>query len=122
MPETERSTSSIGRAMGEPAPSAVLDALGDATRRAIVEMLAIGPASVQSIADRLPISRPAVSRHLRLLKEAELVADDADGARRIYRIRPDGVDAVRSYFEQLWGDAATRFRLVAENLDDADTP
>ena len=122
MPATARSASPIGRAVGEPAPAAALDALGDSTRRAIVEMLAIGPASVQSIADRLPISRPAVSRHLRLLKEAELVAHDAVGARRIYRIRPDGVDAVRSYFEQLWGDAAARFRLVAENLDDAETP
>jgi DNA-binding transcriptional ArsR family regulator len=102
----------------EGAASAALDVLGDPTRRAIVEMLAAGPASVQSIADRLPISRPAVSRHLRLLKGAALVDDDADGTRHIYRLRPDGVDALRDYFERLWTDAANRFRLTVENLDE----
>ena len=104
--------------MGHDSISAALDALGDPTRRAIVGMLAEAPASVQSMADRLPISRPAVSRHLRLLKEADLVADDAAGTRRIYRLRPEGVEALRSYFEELWGDAAARYRIAAENIDD----
>jgi DNA-binding transcriptional ArsR family regulator len=104
--------------VAEAVSSAALDALGDSMRRSIVELLAAGPASVQSIADQLPISRPAVSRHLRLLKEAELVIDDPVGTLRVYRLRPDGVEAVRAYFAQLWGDAAARYRLAAENIDD----
>jgi DNA-binding transcriptional ArsR family regulator len=101
--------------------SSALDALGDANRRAIVEVLSAGPASVQSIADRLPISRPAVSRHLRLLKDAGLVDDEAVGTRRLYALRSEGVDAVRDYFEAMWNDAATRFRITAENLDSGPT-
>lgn len=101
--------------MAEPAHQA-LEALGDPNRRAILEILAVGPASVQSIADQLPISRPAVSRHLRLLKDAHLVADRPDGARRQYQLRAEGIDAVRAYFEQVWGEAAVRFTLTAENL------
>jgi len=97
--------------------SAALDALGDSTRRTIVEMLAVGPASVQSIADRLPISRPAVSRHLRLLKQAELVVDEPVGAQRVYRLRPEGIHAVRAYFEQLWGESTMRYRLAVENTE-----
>jgi DNA-binding transcriptional ArsR family regulator len=92
-----------------------LDALGDPMRRAIVEILREGSHSVQQIADRLPVSRPAVSRHLRLLKQAELVTDRPDGTRRVYELRPEGIDAVRAYLGQVWSDAATRFRLVAEN-------
>lgn len=99
--------------------AAAFEALGDPTRRAILEVLAAGPASVQSIADRLPVSRPAVSRHLRLLKDAELVQDEAVGTRRLYRLRGEGVEAMASYFEQLWGDAARRFRLVVENTAEA---
>ena len=94
-----------------------LDALGDPTRRAIVEILRDGSHSVQQIADRLPVSRPAVSRHLRLLKQAELVTDRPDGTRRVYELRPEGIEAVRAYLEQVWSDAATRFRLVAENTE-----
>ncbi|MCU1430506.1 MAG: transcriptional regulator, ArsR family [Actinomycetia bacterium] len=105
--------------MAEALSSAALDALGDSTRRAIVELLAVGPASVQSIADRLPISRPAVSRHLRLLKQAALVIDEPVGAQRVYRLRADGMNAIRAYFEGLWGEAATRFRLAVENLDES---
>lgn len=93
-----------------------LEALGDPSRRAILEILAAGPSSVQSIADQLPISRPAVSRHLRLLKEAHLVADQPHGTQRRYELRAEGVDAIRAYFEQVWGEAATRFTLTAENL------
>jgi DNA-binding transcriptional ArsR family regulator len=90
-------------------------ALGDPNRRAIVELLGGGERSVQEIADALPISRPAVSRHLRLLKHAGLVLEERRGTRRIYRLHDEGVDAVRAYVEQVWGEAAARFRLVAAN-------
>ena len=90
-------------------------ALGDGNRRAILEELSGGDRSVRELADALPISRPAVSRHLRLLKEAGLVTDRAEGTRRLYRLHDDGIVAVRDYLEQLWGDAAARFRVAAEN-------
>lgn len=91
------------------------EALGDPNRRAIVELLGAGERSVQELADALPISRPAVSRHLRLLKEAGLVTEEPRGTRRIYRLHDQGVAAVRTYLERVWGAAATRFRLTAEN-------
>ena len=94
-----------------------LDALGDANRRAIVEILSAGGCSVQEIADRLPISRPAVSRHLRLLKQAGLVIDESHGTRRIYQLREEGVEAIRQYFAETWDNAIARFRIVAENTD-----
>ena len=94
------------------------DALGDRNRRAIVEQLRAGDRSVQQLADALPISRPAVSRHLRLLKQAGLVTDRADGTRRLYRLHDDGIAAVREYLEDVWGDAAARFRLAAENTSE----
>lgn len=70
---------------------------------------------MQELADALPISRPAVSRHLRLLKQSGLVADRREGTRRLYGLRDEGVEAVRAYLEEVWGDAASRFRLAAEN-------
>ena len=91
------------------------DALGDPHRRAIVELLGAHERSVQEIAELLPISRPAVSRHLRLLKNARLVEENAEGTRRIYRLQAAGVEAVQAYLLQVWGDVATRFRIVAEN-------
>jgi DNA-binding transcriptional ArsR family regulator len=91
------------------------DALGDPNRRAIVELLGGDQRSVQQLADALPISRPAVSRHLRVLRTAGLVVEEARGTRRIYRLHDDGVEAVRGYLDRVWGDAATRFALVAEN-------
>jgi DNA-binding transcriptional ArsR family regulator len=94
------------------------DALGDPNRRAIVEQLRAGDRSVKQLADALPISRPAVSRHLRLLKQAGLVTDRAEGTRRLYRLHDAGIEAVRAYLEEVWGDAATRFRLAAENTRD----
>jgi DNA-binding transcriptional ArsR family regulator len=100
----------LDRLVGDP-----FDALGDANRRAIVEELRAGDRSVGQLAEALPISRPAVSRHLRLLKDAGLVTDRADGTRRLYRLHDDGIAAVRDYLEQVWGDAAARFRLAAEN-------
>jgi DNA-binding transcriptional ArsR family regulator len=92
------------------------EALGDANRRAIVELLGAGERSVQELADALPISRPAVSRHLRLLKRAGLVVEEPRGTRRIYRLHDQGIAAVRAYLERVWGEGAARFRLVAENL------
>lgn len=91
------------------------DALGDPNRRAIVELLRERERSVRELADELPISRPAVSRHLRLLKDAGLVSEEPQGTRRIYHLQERGVEAVRTYLEHVWGEAATRFRLLAEN-------
>ena len=91
------------------------DALGDSNRRAIVELLGSGGHTVREIADSLPISRPAVSRHLRLLKNAGLVIDEPRGTRRVYTLHGEGVDAVQAYLAGVWGDAAARFRLLAEN-------
>ena len=102
--------------MAQAAPAGnPFEALGNSQRRAIVQLLAGGSRSVRDIADALPISRPAVSRHLRVLTDAGLVADEARGTRRLYRLSEEGVDAVRRYLEEVWGDAATRFRLFAEN-------
>jgi DNA-binding transcriptional ArsR family regulator len=93
------------------------EALGDPNRRAIVELLGSGGRSVRELADALPISRPAVSRHLRLLKEAGLVIEEAQGTRRIYSLHAQGVDAVAEYLTEVWGDVVSRFRLVAENTE-----
>ena len=94
---------------------AAFQALGDANRRAIVEELRDGERSVVELTRRLQISQPAVSRHLRLLKQAGLVEDEAAGARRMYRLRAEGAHAVRAYIEGVWGEAAARFRLAAAN-------
>ena len=91
------------------------EALGDPNRRHILRLLSEGDKPVGQIAAALPISRPAVSRHLRLLKEAGLVAEEARGTSRIYHLREEGLLAVQEYLERVWGDAARRFRLMAEN-------
>jgi DNA-binding transcriptional ArsR family regulator len=101
--------------MGKSLHPDALDAVGDPRRREIVEILSHGSRSVQQIADQLPISRPAVSRHLRVLKGADLVSDQPDGTRRIYQLRDDGVDAVRRTFTEVWDEATARFRILAEN-------
>lgn len=93
------------------------EALGDPHRREILELLHGGERSVREIADEMPITRPAVSRHLRLLKEAGLVTSSAEGTRRLYRLHDKGLDAVRAYLQDVWGDAAARFRLVADNTE-----
>ena len=72
---------------------------------------------MRELADQLPISRPAVSRHLRLLKQAGLVSDRPEGTRRLYRLHNEGIEAVRAYLEQVWGEAAARFRIAAENTE-----
>lgn len=100
-----------------PPPGDPFDALGDPHRREILRLLTGAGRSVAEIADRLPISRPAVSRHLRVLKNAGLVAEEPRGTRRIYRLQDEGVEAVRRYLEQVWGEAGARFRLLAENTE-----
>src|ERR1022692_4279157 len=93
------------------------EALGDPNRLDIVRWLGGGDKPVREIAAALPISRPAVSRHLRLLKEAGLVAEQAQGTRRIYHLQDQGMHAVQAYLERVWGDAARRFQLLAENIE-----
>ena len=97
------------------------EALGDANRRQILRILSGGGKPVQEIADAMTISRPAVSRHLRLLKDAGLVTERAQGTRRVYCLQERGISAVREYLEQVWGEAATRFRLMAENTEEPGT-
>ena len=91
-----------------------MDALGDPTRRAIFEQLSEGPRAVGEIAGELPVSRPAVSQHLRVLKEAGLVAERREGTKRIYRLDPDGLAAVRDYFDRFWDAALAEFKAAAE--------
>ena len=93
------------------------EALGDPNRREILRQLSAGDKPVQEIAAAMTISRPAVSRHLRLLKEAGMVTERAQGTRRIYHLRDEGVRAVQAYLEGIWGETAARFRLLAENTD-----
>jgi DNA-binding transcriptional ArsR family regulator len=90
-------------------------ALGDENRRSILRALADGERSVGHLASSMPISRPAVSRHLRVLREAGLVKERAVGTRRLYALDDLGAEAVRAYLESVWGEAMTRYRLVAEN-------
>lgn len=94
-----------------------MDALGDPTRREIVERLARGPMAVGELADKLPVSRPAVSQHLRVLSEAGLVRGRAEGTRRIYRLDVDGLDALRSYFDAFWNQALAEFKDEAESKE-----
>jgi DNA-binding transcriptional ArsR family regulator len=91
-----------------------MDALGDPTRRAIVERLLQGPLPVGALAQEFPISRPAISQHLRILKRAHLVVDRPIGTRRVYELDPDGVDALRAYFERFWTHALAAFKRAAE--------
>jgi DNA-binding transcriptional ArsR family regulator len=91
----------------------VFDALGDWTRRQILEALRGGPRSVGELASRLPVSRPAVSQHLRVLKDAGLVFDRKEGTRRVYRVDPDGLAGIRAYFDSFWGEALDRFAAEA---------
>ena len=91
-----------------------LTALGDPTRRAIFERLLESPSAVGDLAKEFPVSRPAVSQHLKVLKGAGLVIDRQDGNRRIYQLNPDGVGAVRAYFDELWDHALAAFKRAAE--------
>jgi DNA-binding transcriptional ArsR family regulator len=91
----------------------VLDALGDWTRRQIFEALRRGPRSVGELAGNLPVSRPAVSQHLRVLKDAGLVRDRKEGTRRIYSVDPQGLTDIRAYFDSFWDEALERFAAEA---------
>jgi DNA-binding transcriptional ArsR family regulator len=101
---------------------AALDALGNPVRRAMLQRLAAGRLSVGEIAAELPISRPAVSRHLSVLKNAELVTDSASGTSRHYSLNEAGFAALRLWLDEFWTDAEARFRLVAENTGDEVRP
>lgn len=94
---------------------AAFDALGNAVRRDLLRRLATAPASVQDLAADLPISRPAVSKHLRILEEARLVAFERQGTSHVFSLRREGFDAVRDWLGSFWDDALTRFALLAEN-------
>jgi DNA-binding transcriptional ArsR family regulator len=91
-----------------------MSALGDATRRAIFELLAEGPRPVGEIANELPVTRPAVSQHLKVLKEAGLVIDRQNGTRRLYQLNPDGVGALRAYFDRFWNRSLAAFKDALE--------
>lgn len=94
------------------------NALGDRTRRAIVECLAERPQAVSELADALPISRPAVSQHLKVLKDAGLVTERAAGTRRIYRLNPTGVVALRDQLDMFWNRALTNYKDLVEQQND----
>lgn len=91
-----------------------LVALSDPTRRAVFERLRMGPSSVQQIADTLPVSRPAVSQHLKVLREAGLVQDEARGTARIYRLHTPGLRALRDWLDGFWDEALDNFKTYAE--------
>jgi DNA-binding transcriptional ArsR family regulator len=92
---------------------AVLDALGDRTRRAILERLRAGPQPVVEIARGLPVGRPAVSQHLKVLKDAGLVIDHAARTRRVYEINPEGLEGLQDYARSFWSTALTRYQQAA---------
>jgi DNA-binding transcriptional ArsR family regulator len=101
-----------------PTPSAALEALADPMRRQIFERLAAEPRPVGELARELPVTRPAVSQHLRVLKDAGLVVDRAEGTRRIYHVEPAAVEALRGYFDSFWSQALDTFRTTAEEVHD----
>jgi len=91
-----------------------LGLLGDPTRRAIFELLARRPSTVGELAQQLPVTRSAVSQHLRVLKDGGLVVSKAEGTRRIYRLNPDGVTALRAYLDRVWKEALSAFGKAAQ--------
>lgn len=93
-----------------------LDALGDATRMAIFQKLAAGPVAVNELARTMPVSRPAVSQHLRVLKGAGLVTDSKAGTRRLYQLNPEGVARLRAHFDQMWTKAMSAFQTTVEKI------
>lgn len=98
-------------------PDAALDAVGDRTRRLILDVLRDGPLPVARLAEALPVSRPAVSQHLKVLKEAGLVVDRADGTRRLYELDPAGLEALQRYTSELWTSALDRFAASARERE-----
>jgi DNA-binding transcriptional ArsR family regulator len=100
---------------------ALMEALADPSRRAIVDILCERPTSVTDLADALPVSRPAVSQHLKVLKDVGLVNDRAVGTRRIYSVEPEALAVVRAYFDHFWQRSLMAFRLAAESSTDHDS-
>jgi DNA-binding transcriptional ArsR family regulator len=100
-------------------PGACFAALADPTRRSIFERIARRPVSVGAIAEELPVSRPAVSQHLRVLQQAGLVEHEREGTRRLYRLNPRGIEAVRTYLDRFWDRALAAFKAAAEKEFDA---
>jgi DNA-binding transcriptional ArsR family regulator len=96
----------------------VLEALGDPTRRAVFELLASGEKAVGELAAELPVSRPAVSQHLRVLKEAGLVTAEARGTRRLYAVDPNGLDAVRAWIDRFWDQTLANLKQLAEQPEE----
>jgi DNA-binding transcriptional ArsR family regulator len=94
-----------------------LSALADPTRRAVFESLRAGPAPVGALAARLPVSRPAVSQHLKALKQAGLVVDRPEGTRRVYYIDPEGLGPLRRWLDEFWSDALLAFKREAERAE-----
>src|ERR1043165_1381450 len=100
----------------------VLDALGDATRRKILEKLRSGPRAVGEIAADMPVSRPAVSQHLKVLKDAGLVNDRPEGARRVYQIDPKGLGSLRAWLDQFWALALDAYAQEVERQSQGKEP
>jgi DNA-binding transcriptional ArsR family regulator len=100
-------------------PSAAFAALADPTRREIFERVARAPIAVGELADQLPVSRPAVSQHLKVLKDAGLVLDQARGTRRVYEIDPNGLGALRAWLDRFWGEALQAFKAEVERDEPA---
>jgi DNA-binding transcriptional ArsR family regulator len=98
----------------DPEMEAIFDALGDRTRRRIIKKLELGPLPVVEIARGMPVARPAISQHLKVLKNARLVVDQPVGNRRLYGVDPDGLTELRRFLESFWADALTRFASFAE--------
>lgn len=106
--------------MAYPSAAGALEALSDSTRRAVFQRVARAPAAVGEIARELPVSRPAVSQHLRVLKEAGLVTESALGAQRIYRLDPRGIGALRDWLDQFWVSKLDDFKSFAEAQGESD--
>jgi DNA-binding transcriptional ArsR family regulator len=94
-----------------------MDALGDPTRRAILERLLAGPLAVGELASQFPVSRPAISQHLRVLKRASLVVDRPVGNRRVYEVNPAGLESLRAYVDRVWTQAQAAFKRAAARTD-----
>jgi DNA-binding transcriptional ArsR family regulator len=107
--------------MTTPQHDALFDALGDRTRRAILELLRAGPRPVVDIARELPVGRPAVSQHLKVLKEAGLVTDQRAGTRRVYEIDPEGLAGLEQYARSFWSTALTRYQRSARRVAESAT-
>lgn len=99
----------------------MLAALADPTRRAVLEQVAVGPVAVRELADRLPVSRPAVSQHLRVLTEAGLVSVRAAGTRRLYSLRSEGLQVLRDWLDGMWQEALVAFAAAVEESDEENT-